>query len=362
MFKLSFLPKGLVFFFVLLLAWYAFLGIIVPQQVVAQNVPDNTKERSGFVIEASWVNRATLEIKSIRITDRQLVNEEFKDESLESINEKLARYATGEYKSPDIAMDSGEEKFSFYKEDKGQCKDNEKNQINSLANNGPIQASEEVYFNNENLWIPRDASGCKNVLAEKGFTLARNIMFTPSAGDNRFIWFEQSATNPTSLTRVDGTVTFNKSPDNPLIFRGDSVGDCLPRTEFVNSPIEGINDGFYETCVGGDSIVSPARILVVNQSGIEQPVTGAIGEGFGGDSCEANNNAVLAWLMCGILDVVDSAVMGLNDAAIRLLDIDQGYFSDEGLRTVWSYFRNLASFLLIIIGLIMIIGQAVSKD
>ncbi|MCA9333675.1 hypothetical protein KC963_01380, partial [Candidatus Saccharibacteria bacterium] len=79
-------------------------------------------------------------------------------------------------------------------------------------------------------------------------------------------------------------------------------------------------------------------------------------------SCEANNAAALAWLFCGMIDVIDKGVTGLSDAAVELLDTNPAYYSNEKLKEVWSYFKNLASFLLIIVGLVMIIGQAVTKE
>lgn len=82
------------------------------------------------------------------------------------------------------------------------------------------------------------------------------------------------------------------------------------------------------------------------------------------DSCEAGINAALSWAVCGMLGLLDSGVNALYDAALSMLTVKQSDFNDpEGnLYKVWSYFRRIASILLLAIGLVMIIGQAVNKD
>lgn len=91
------------------------------------------------------------------------------------------------------------------------------------------------------------------------------------------------------------------------------------------------------------------------------------GSGDGGDeeagSCEeANEGVILSWFLCSVMNFFDNTIDGLNNAVLDLLDVDPGYYSDERLQKSWAYFRNIASFMLIIIGLIMIIGQAVTKE
>lgn len=80
-------------------------------------------------------------------------------------------------------------------------------------------------------------------------------------------------------------------------------------------------------------------------------------------SCEeANEGVILSWFLCSVMNFFDNTIDGLNNAVVDLLDVDPGYYSDERLQKSWAYFRNVASFMLIIIGLVMIIGQAVTKE
>lgn len=93
------------------------------------------------------------------------------------------------------------------------------------------------------------------------------------------------------------------------------------------------------------------------------------GVGGGGDgdddglpSCEeANPGISLSWFICSVINFLDNTIAGLNNAVQQMLQIDKSYYTDDGLRQSWAYFRNIASFLLILIGLVMIIGQAMTK-
>ena len=82
----------------------------------------------------------------------------------------------------------------------------------------------------------------------------------------------------------------------------------------------------------------------------------------GPPSCEEINPGIsLSWFICSVINFLDDTIAGLNNAVVQLLVINKDYYTDSGLREAWAYFRNIASFLLIIIGLVMIIGQAITK-
>lgn len=82
----------------------------------------------------------------------------------------------------------------------------------------------------------------------------------------------------------------------------------------------------------------------------------------GPPSCEEKNPGIsLSWFLCSVINFFDNTVQGLTNVVDDLLQIDAAYYTDANLKTAWSYFRNIASFLLIVIGLVMIIGQAITK-
>jgi hypothetical protein len=117
-------------------------------------------------------------------------------------------------------------------------------------------------------------------------------------------------------------------------------GDCIPRIESPPDKACGDDDPSDPTDPGG-------------------------GPGDDADappSCEEVNPGIsLSWFICSVINFLDDTIAGLNSAVIQLLVINKDYYTDSGLREAWAYFRNIASFLLIIIGLVMIIGQAVTK-
>ncbi len=78
-------------------------------------------------------------------------------------------------------------------------------------------------------------------------------------------------------------------------------------------------------------------------------------------SCEGENGGVvLGWIFCGIINAVDNGVQSLASIAENLLDIDSQKIRDnEDLEAVWSYFRTIATFLLLAVGLAMVISQAI---
>jgi hypothetical protein len=80
-------------------------------------------------------------------------------------------------------------------------------------------------------------------------------------------------------------------------------------------------------------------------------------------SCESENSIViLGWLLCGFINALDNGIQGLASIAENLLDINsQNIRNNDELRAVWSYFRAIATFLLLAVGLAMVISQAIGS-
>lgn len=79
-------------------------------------------------------------------------------------------------------------------------------------------------------------------------------------------------------------------------------------------------------------------------------------------TCESNNALDLNWWLCGVLQSVDNAVTALLDVADNLLSIDTNQLRNNAqLQETWSYFRAIASFALLAIGLAMVISQALGS-
>jgi len=84
-------------------------------------------------------------------------------------------------------------------------------------------------------------------------------------------------------------------------------------------------------------------------------------------NCESESKLAFGWLLCGMLNMIDSVLgqdgqSGLLGMVDSLLSVDSKMYQNPELIKAWAYFRNVATFLLILVGLTMIIGQAVSKE
>lgn len=77
-------------------------------------------------------------------------------------------------------------------------------------------------------------------------------------------------------------------------------------------------------------------------------------------SCTEQFGISFGWVICQMLEAVGDTVGALFGFVDGILNIDgQIINSDYKLRAVWSYFRAIATFLLVIIGLVMVISQAI---
>lgn len=123
--------------------------------------------------------------------------------------------------------------------------------------------------------------------------------------------------------------------------------DVYGKVDLANATVEGANGNPGGTSLGdnGGTIVAPEK-----------------------KSCESENPGAIDWVICAVIGGIDNILVG-NDGAggllhqvDQLLNIDQSQYSNEDLKTAWSYFRNIASLMLVLIGLVMVIGQAISKE
>lgn len=85
---------------------------------------------------------------------------------------------------------------------------------------------------------------------------------------------------------------------------------------------------------------------------------GAQGGGTTKDnSCEAQGGA-LAWILCPVVKMIDSALDWVDTQIQALLEVDQSAYSDASLENAWAQIRNIAFIILIPIMLVMVISTA----
>lgn len=153
---------------------------------------------------------------------------------------------------------------------------------------------------------------------------------------------------------IDWDVYQNLDTSTPTPIQDGSYGQAGNGTcDIINEVINGFRNEVF--VVGFTS--------ETNTDGFSQLGSGSSDDDVEIDpSCEGTNIFNLNWWLCGVLQIMDSTILGLGREVDGLLNISDEYYNDEQLQQAWSYFRNLASLLLVLIGLVMIIGQAVSKD
>jgi hypothetical protein len=83
-------------------------------------------------------------------------------------------------------------------------------------------------------------------------------------------------------------------------------------------------------------------------------------EGDNAETCESRTLLSSGWIVCTLLELLADGMESMFSVVEGLLNIDaQKLYDDQELRTSWSYFRAIATFALIAVGLVMIISQAI---
>ncbi len=81
-------------------------------------------------------------------------------------------------------------------------------------------------------------------------------------------------------------------------------------------------------------------------------------------TCESvNGTVIIGWLICSAIGALDNGIQGLVNIAENMLDINTNAIRNNvQLKAVWSYFRVLSTFLLLAVGLVMVISQALGRQ
>lgn len=85
--------------------------------------------------------------------------------------------------------------------------------------------------------------------------------------------------------------------------------------------------------------------------------------GDGEKSCTERFMLSSGWIVCSILELLSNGVDTLMNFVDSMLNVDsQALGQSNELRQVWSYFRVIATFALLAIGLVMVISQAIGGN
>lgn len=320
-----------------------FLGFLLLPLFLANKV-------SALTVESKWLDAAHIEITKFEIQESDL-----NDEMIEIMNNELGG-GPGAFQL--IKDKAAQNIVGVYYDDN--VTDGEPRWVKNTGCSGEGQRtaitddSGQLVIDSNNLYLNFEQIDCKKILKF-------GVDINPADSFRSNIYFVASE-DGTTVTRVDGgggQPPYKQTPGNPLKYFSEKSGDCdvaVTLDEELKSGDE-LTPASWQDCTGNPRPIQVSS-KVIDGGGGSSSNGGTTAEA----TCEANNAAALAWLFCGMIDVIDKGVTGLSDAAVELLDTNPAYYSNESLKEVWSYFKNLASFLLIIVGLVMIIGQAVTKE
>lgn len=172
------------------------------------------------------------------------------------------------------------------------------------------------------------------------------------------------ADNPDST----GTIAFRSSAPIPQNVPSPAIGDCA--TQKVDPSLPGVVDIFDETT---------AAIVEVNTSALCAEAGGDWANNFctfnntpsqpasippGGAedrTCEGEG-AVMSWVLCPMVTLLDG-VLDLVDRQVEaLLEVDRDKYQHDDLYKAWTTIRNIAYIILIPIMLVMVIGTALGFE
>ncbi len=218
--------------------------------------------------------------------------------------------------------------------------------------------------------------GCPNLFMGTVSEVKVNV----SELNNSNIWFRRK--DAKTLVRVDGRGGDFSSNEtgNANIYQsktssegadGRCSNDGYPNV-IIDDPTKSnpIANAQYQTCIndqrGADGFVG-VNIDNRGPGGSGGEVVGNIpastDSGDQKSSCENHNPLDMAWYACGVLGMVNSGLEAATSALDSLLTVNpDDWTTDDSVKQVWSYFRAIASFTLLGVALVMIIGQAIGND
>lgn len=298
---------------------------------------------SAEQVFAHWEDRATIIVDNINLVsgDEQNFSSQAQGLSVDALNGYIDSQAEGEYRDGNIG-------------DNILNPDENDDWTYSKSNNGcdSVITFQEGGFQLVNLRLNVQGRGCFDV-----FRTGYDPRITVNDNDNSTIWFEWI--NENTMVRVDGRDgNFVRSEDpnqQTTYYRIEEAGRGSEQDSVRTS--DGLRGDY-------DFGIRVSNMRIKGQENRSQPPTppGETNPGDEDPTCESRNSIAVSWLLCGVLDAVDNTITSLASVANELLTVRPGIYNNESIKEAWSYFRNLASLLLVVIGLVMVIGQALGRD
>lgn len=335
-------------FRVLFLGGLFLLSVLIPTLAPASV---QAQEAPKIVVDAKFVDRATIEVVSIKINDDVVLRSELKRFGKDKVSEWLTSQVKGNYKDPD--MSDNETRFS-----KDSChSEGAKNTIAASSLEG-VEKGEfhiDINFMFVNVEDPGSALGC-----EQAFVPANTDFLVNDVGNNK-VWFYFNEDN-SQVLRADNNSEFwgiwTPREDNDRIYvpeRGHTCGSDKAYVELKDAPGESTSADF-ESC---HNVGKVSNILVKGNGSNPNPQT----PGTAADerpTCETSGG--LTWIICPVINGMAILADGIFNQFIRPLlhtkPVDTTNPNNPTFQ-VWVAMRNIANILLVIAMIIIVFGQAI---
>lgn len=354
------------------------LSVVLPVQVYA------------FQADAEWVDAATIKVNSIGLEEKDAEDsgvdwsDEFNANGLQTVNAWINQNdqaAGGKlYKIQDLVDNLRESQTEVVYKAPTPCEFVERTLFGDpkTANTYDIDLGGGLRDSGENGDFVFDIlgfrtggdaeTGCHFVI--KGQQEVKKRIPLKNA-NRRNIWFR--AENKDTLVRVDGkdgkfVRSKTEGRKNRFVREDAGGGNCGDTRAYVAIG----NDGNVEASLDGNIIGATYEtcdrygFFNVDVSGLNDPQNNGGSDntesGAAPPSCESNNSGVImSWLLCGMINFLDDSLTKLALSVDGLLDVKQEEYNDPDgkFKEVWSYVKNISSFLLVAAVLVVIIGQAV---
>jgi hypothetical protein len=344
-----------------------------------------SKHASALSVEGKWDNHGSITITKVEVTDSDVSGNILSDEAKQiaqqagpnasSILTKLAQQGdnkggVGAYVNGNIGAGS------VYKHNTNGCDAGKQSgQIDGHDHKSDNPTITDIWINyDQNITGVAGSYGCFNLIKGQGSAISPSLKLD---GTYKDVWFNLNADN--KMTRVDGQAgTFTQIPGGNGRYNTDADASCGGTKSYVQlGGDKGNNlvDADYEPCdntfhtcpplisCDGTSGANGVTILVSKDPKLTTTPGGTPGAGSAAPTCESNNSKILVgWLICSVIDGLDSAVDSATQIVNDLLDVNPQDYSNANLERVWSVFRALASFGLLGVAMVMIIGQALGGE
>lgn len=311
----------------------------------------------ALTVEGEWIDRA-----HIRITKFEINRDDLSDEVIDIVDNELG----GGEGALNKIKEYVNKMVGVYED--GNMGDSEDRWLLNTGCDGQGQQSGITFdggnmvIDSNNAYINIPGIDCKKFLKN-------GVNLSLGKSERAQVYFVASS-DGRSLARVDKNPDqeppYVATPGNDKKYFSRKSGNCdvavTLNEDLKKGDANQLTRASWQACTGDPRDVMVSGEVSDGGGGGEPPGNGGGAGSEPEPTCEKNNPGGFSWLFCGILEAVDNTIASIINQAYELLAVDNSLYDNPELQKSWAYFRNIASVLLIAVGLVMVIGQAIGRD